>query len=135
MRSPFLRTQRQDGILFQLHAQVCQALGNAKRLEILDALRSRERSVGALTAALGIRKANVSQHLAVLRAKGIVVARREGQTIYYCLATPKVIQACDLMRQVLLEHLEHSGRLARSVRLSPPFRREAKVGRRKVVWK
>ena len=52
----------------------------------------------------------------MLRAKGIVVARREGQTIFYRLATPKVIQACDLMRQVLLEYLEHSGRLARAAR-------------------
>ncbi len=106
----------QNRSLFQLHAQVCQALANAKRLEILDALRNGERSVGELTDALGIRKANVSQHLAVLRAKGIVVARRDGQTIFYRLATPKVIQACDLMRQVLLKHLEHSGRLARAAR-------------------
>lgn len=105
---------RKDRTLFDLHAQICQALGNAKRLEILDALRHGERSVGELTAALGIRKANVSQHLAVLRAKGIVVARRDGQIIYYCLASPRVTQACDLMREMLLEHLAQSGRLARA---------------------
>ncbi len=130
-----MRTKPQDRSLFQLHAQACQALGNAKRLEILDALRDGERSVGELTDALGIRKANVSQHLAVLRAKGIVVARREGQAIFYRLATPKVIQACDLMRQVLLEHLEHSGRLARAARPLAPFRRGAEVRRRRVAWK
>jgi len=107
----------QDRSLFDLHAQVCQALGNAKRLEILDALRNGERSVGELTEALGIRKANISQHLAVLRGKGIVVARRDGQTVFYRLATPKVIHACDLMRQVLLESLERSGRLARAARI------------------
>ena len=100
--------------LFDLHAQICQALGNAKRLEILDALRHGERSVGELAAALGIRKANVSQHLAVLRAKGIVVTRRDGQIIYYRLASPKVTRACDLMRGVLMERLEQSGRLARA---------------------
>ena len=106
-----------DRSLLELHAQVCQALGNAKRLEILDALRGGERSVGELTDALGIRKANVSQHLAVLRAKGIVVARREGQAMFYRLATPKVIRACDLMRQVLLEQLERSRRLVRAARV------------------
>lgn len=106
---------RSDKALFDLHAQICQALGNAKRLEMLDDLRGRERSVGELAAALGIRKANVSQHLMVLRAKGIVTARREGQTVYYRLASPKVIQACDLMREVLLEQLRHGGRLARAV--------------------
>ncbi len=100
--------------LFDLHAQICQALGNAKRLEILDALRHGERSVGGLTAVLSVRKANVSQHLAVLRAKGIVVTRRDGQIVYYRLASPKVARACDLMREVLLEHLEQRGRLARA---------------------
>ena len=125
----------QDRLLFQLHAQICQALANAKRLEILDALRNGERSVGKLTDALGIRKANASQHLAVLRAKGIVVARREGQTIYYRLATPKVIQACDLMRQVLLEHLDHSGRLARAARSQHLSGEEAEVRRKKVTRK
>ncbi|MDQ7849498.1 MAG: metalloregulator ArsR/SmtB family transcription factor [Armatimonadota bacterium] len=54
-----------------------------KRLEILDALRNGERSVGELAEALGIRKANISQHLAVLRGKGIAVARPDGQTVFY----------------------------------------------------
>ena len=108
-----MRRGSPDRSIFELHAQICQALASAKRLEILDALRDGERSVSELTDALGVRKANVSQHLAVMRAKGIVVGRREGQTIFYRLATPKVIHACDLMRQVLLERLEHSGQLAR----------------------
>ncbi len=102
--------------LFDLHAQICQALGNGKRLEILDTLRHGERSVGELAAALDIRKANVSQHLMVLRAKGIVTARREGQTVFYRLTSPKVTQACDLMREVLLQRLAQGGRLAKVVR-------------------
>ncbi len=106
---------RKDRTLVDLHAQICQSLGNPKRLEILDGLRRGERSVGELTAALGIRKANVSQHLAVLRAKGIVLARRDGQTVFYRLTSPKVTQACDLMRQVLLEHLTRNAHLARVV--------------------
>jgi len=104
-----------DRSLFDLHAQICQALGNAKRLEILEALRQRERSVGELAAVLGIRKPNVSQHLMVLRAKGIVAARREGQAIFYRLTSPKVTQACDLMREVLLERLKQGARMARVV--------------------
>jgi len=107
---------RRDRLLFELHAQICQALGNAKRLEIMDALRHGERSVSDLASLLGIRKANISQHLMILRAKGIVTPRREGQTIFYRLASPKVIQACDLMREVLLEHLARSGRLAAAAR-------------------
>lgn len=107
---------RRDRTVFDLHAQICQALGNAKRLEILHTLRHGERSVGELAKALGIRKTNVSQHLMVLRAKGIVAARREGQTVFYHVTSPKVTQACDLMRQVLLERLAQGGRLAQVVR-------------------
>ena len=105
---------RRDRTLFDLHAQICQALGNGKRLEILDTLSQGERSVGELAAALGIRKANVSQHLMVLRGKGIVTGRREGQTVFYRLTSPKVTQACHLMREVLLARLVQGGRLAQS---------------------
>jgi ArsR family transcriptional regulator len=108
-----------DGSLFELHAQICQALANATRLEILDTLRRDERSVGELAALIGIREANVSQHLMILRAKGLVIARRDGQTVYYRLASHKVTQACDLMREVLLERLKQSGRLAHAVRRRP----------------
>jgi ArsR family transcriptional regulator len=60
-----------------------------------------------------IGQANLSQHLAVMRQKGIVATRREGLNVYYRLSNPKIIKACDLMRQVLLEHLEAGAELAR----------------------
>lgn len=111
---PSIVRARKDQTLFELHAQICQALGNAKRLEILHALRHGERSVGELATVLGARKANASQHLMVLRAKGIVVSRREGQAVFYRLTSPKVTRACDLMREVLLARLRQSGWLART---------------------
>lgn len=64
----------------------------------------------------GIPKANVSQHLAVLRQKKVVVTHREGLNIYYRIANPKIIQACDLMRQVLYEQLEEGERLAKRLK-------------------
>lgn len=99
--------------LLEMHAHVCQALANPTRLQILDLLRDGERSVASLTDALRLRKANVSQHLAVLRARGVVVARRDGHTVHYRLTTPDVIKACDLMRRVLMAHLEQRWRLTR----------------------
>ena len=62
-------------------------------------------TVGDIVRAVGARKANVSQHLAVMRQKGIVQARREGLNVYYRLTSPKIIQACELMRDVLLEQM------------------------------
>jgi ArsR family transcriptional regulator len=81
-------------------------------LEILNLLRQGERSVSQLAEQVGHSLANTSQHLAVLRDKGVVVARREGVNIYYQVSNPKILQACNLMREVLIEQLAHSGELA-----------------------
>ncbi len=101
-----------DRQLYILHASICHTLSNPKRLEIIDRLRKRELSVTELADALEISQANLSQHLAIMRQKGIVTTRREGLNVFYSLSNPKIIQACDLMRQVLLEHLEAGAKLA-----------------------
>ncbi len=102
-----------DSQLYKLHASICHTLSNPKRLEIIDRLRKRELSVTELADALEISQANLSQHLAIMRQRGIVATRREGLNVFYSLSNPKIVQACDLMRQVLLEHLEAGAKLAR----------------------
>jgi DNA-binding transcriptional ArsR family regulator len=102
-----------DRGIYELHAGICHTLANPKRLEIIDKLRGRELSVTELTEALEISQANLSQHLSLMRQRGIVTTRREGLNIYYSLSNPKIIQACDLMRQVLVEYLEAGAELAR----------------------
>ncbi len=102
-----------DRQIYKLHASICHTLANPKRLEIIDKLRARELSVTGLAEALEISQANLSQHLGIMRQKGIVTTRREGLNVFYKLSNPKIIRACDLMRQVLLEHLETSAELAR----------------------
>ncbi len=102
--------------LYELHAAICQTLANPKRLEILDRLREGERSVGQLAEDMRLSQSNVSQHLAVMRQHGIVVTRREGLSIYYRIANPKITKACGLMRQVLVEHLESRAALAEIAR-------------------
>ena len=93
--------------IYHLHAEVCKTLSNAKRLEILNILREKEMSVGEIVSKMGLSKANVSQHLAILRTAGILRTQREGVTIYYRIANQKVIKAYDLMREVLIErHLQ-----------------------------
>jgi DNA-binding transcriptional ArsR family regulator len=105
--------QEQDNKrIFELHASVCRTLAHPKRLEILNLLRLRELSVSEMAEQMGISLANVSQHLAVLRDKRVVVTRREGVSIYYQISNPKIVEACDLMREVLFEQLARSGELA-----------------------
>jgi len=102
-----------DRQIYKLHASICHTLANPKRLEIIDKLRARELSVTALAEALEISQANLSQHLAIMRQRGIVTSRREGLKVFYKLSNPKIVKACDLMRQVLLEHLETGAKLIR----------------------
>lgn len=107
---------RVDTSLFELHAEVCKIFSHPKRLQIIEALREHELTVSEVVGHLGIPKANVSQHLAVLRQKRVVMTRREGLNVYYRIANPKIIQACDLMRQVLVEQLEEGERLAKRLK-------------------
>ena len=92
-----------DKSIFEMQAEICKTLTNPKRIEILSVLKTDERTVTELVNALGASKANVSQHLAVMRHKGILTTRREGVNIYYRVANPKVIEACSLMKEVLFE--------------------------------
>ncbi|MEK7396815.1 MAG: metalloregulator ArsR/SmtB family transcription factor [Candidatus Poribacteria bacterium] len=104
-----------EKLLYELHAEICKTLSNAKRLQIIDVLRHGEMPVGELALKTGIRIANVSQHLAIMNQKGILKRRREGLNIYYSIAHPKVVQAFDIMREVLLEKLEKQAKIAENV--------------------
>lgn len=92
-----------DKSIFEMQAEICKTLTNPKRIEILSVLKTDERTVTELVNSLGASKANVSQHLAVMRHKGILTTRRVGVNIYYRVANPKVIEACSLMKEVLFE--------------------------------
>jgi len=99
--------------LLKLHAEVCKTLSNPKRLEILNLLRGGEKSVSDLSRSMGVSQANMSQHLALLRSRGMINARREAVNIYYSIANPKIIEACDLLREVLLEQLAVNAEMAK----------------------
>ena len=89
--------------IYELHARVCKAIADGKRLLIINELRDGPRTVGELVAALEIPQANASQHLAILRDRGIVSARRSGSNVYYALTSSKVIEAVDLLYEFMTE--------------------------------
>lgn len=88
-----------------LHASVCQALGDPKRLNILYALNERPRHVSQLAADLDMPQPTVSRHLQTLRDRHLVVAERDGAAVVYHLAEPRVIDVLDTMRQILRDSL------------------------------
>lgn len=98
--------------LYELQAEICKILASPKRIEIISALKEGEKTVTELVEILETPKANVSQHLSVMRLKGILKSRRDGVNIYYSIANPKVVKACSLMNEVLVELLAERGRIA-----------------------
>ena len=110
-----------DAKIFKLHAALCQTLANPVRLRILALLRDGEKSVNELARDLGVPQANISQHLSVLRERNVLSTRREGVSIYYKIAYPKIMKAGDLIREVLFEQMAESRLLVQAFhRKQPP---------------
>ncbi|MCB9442771.1 MAG: winged helix-turn-helix transcriptional regulator [Ardenticatenaceae bacterium] len=86
-----------------LHSNICQALGDPKRIQILYALHDEPRHVTALAYDLDMPQPTVSRHLRVLRQRSLVLTEREGPAVYYRLADPKIITILDDMRLLLRE--------------------------------
>ncbi len=95
-----------------LHAEVCAALADPKRIALLYAMRDGSLTVNQLAQALELPQASVSHHLKILRERGMVLATRKGTNVYYSVSNPKILQALDLLRSVLSEHLQQRGALA-----------------------
>lgn len=94
-----------EKLIFELHAKLCKALSNPTRLEIIATLRDSEISVGELAELLAIPIGNLSQHLNMMKAVGILSSRKEGNVVYYFLATPKMLDAFDILREILFERI------------------------------
>ncbi len=90
-----------DSRALEQQVRICKAFANTTRMRMLDLLGQKERAVGELAKMLAVSKANLSQHLAILKAAGIVETRRDGRNIYCFLTIPAVTQACHLIRDVL----------------------------------
>jgi DNA-binding transcriptional ArsR family regulator len=81
-------------------AEIARALADPKRLCVVEELSAGERSVSDLSRCIGCQVPNMSQHLAVLRTAGIVASRREGNTVFYRLTNPSVLDAYRLLQQI-----------------------------------
>ena len=91
--------------VYRMHADFCKFMANAKRIEILFLLGQQELCVEEIADKMEIKIANVSQHLSIMRERGVVETRREGTKIYYKIANPKTLQACLIMRDAMIEQM------------------------------
>jgi DNA-binding transcriptional ArsR family regulator len=86
--------------LAEKQSELCRIFGNASRILILWSIANRELPVSEIADEVGTSVQNISQHLALLKVHGIVVARREGQTIYYRIAENQWMQKCPVLLNV-----------------------------------
>ncbi|HEY3251191.1 MAG TPA: metalloregulator ArsR/SmtB family transcription factor [Ignavibacteria bacterium] len=100
-------------LLYNMHADVCKALANSIRIEIIDVLRDEEFTFGEILEKTGATKSNLSQHLTVMVQKGILTHRKEGLHVYYKLSSTKVYEAFRIMREVLKERIRNQSQLMR----------------------
>jgi ArsR family transcriptional regulator len=94
--------------LRQFKSEIFQGLANPTRIAIVELLRDGELSAGKLIAKLGIEQANASQHLAVLRAKQIVVNRKVGNQVYYSIRDQALIEVLDILRNYFYAQLSNT---------------------------
>lgn len=105
-----------DKRIYEMHANICNVFSNPKRLKIIDLLRDGEKSVNELSSLMEIPQANLSQHLALMRQRGILETRRDGVNVYYSITNPKVLKAFEIMREVLLEQLSRHERIFKKIK-------------------
>jgi ArsR family transcriptional regulator len=118
--------------LRRFKAGIFQALSHPTRIAIVELLRDEgEVPVGAVYERLGLEQANVSQHLAVLRSNHVVVARKDGNQVFYSLRDRMIGKVLDLMRQYFHAHLEESLELLKDIRSDERHLAKPSAGERK----
>ena len=97
--------------LYNLHAEMCKVFSNPTRLEILNFLRDKKMSVTEIINKSKLSQANISQHLSIMKSRGIVFSKRDGKMIYYKLSNQKILKAFDIIKEVLAERLEKNRKI------------------------
>ncbi|PIN81892.1 transcriptional regulator [Candidatus Woesearchaeota archaeon CG10_big_fil_rev_8_21_14_0_10_30_7] len=104
-----------DKQIYELHASMCKIFSNPLRLEILNILRNKEMTVSKIVQLTKVHQASISQNLSLMKTKGILSSRKEGKNTYYKLSNQKIIQAFDIIRDVLYEQLKKKNKLAKEL--------------------
>ncbi|MEK6983843.1 MAG: metalloregulator ArsR/SmtB family transcription factor [Nanoarchaeota archaeon] len=97
--------------LYCTHAEICKVFSSPTRLEILNLLRHEGKSVTELIKKTKLSQANISQHLSIMKSRGIVISNRKGKYVYYKLTNSKIIKAFDIIREVLMDRLKNNSKI------------------------
>ena len=103
-----------DMSIYELQAEISKTIAHPLRIAIIHTLKDGEKTVNQLTEKLGASQSNISQHLAIMRQRQIVKTRKEGSTVYYRVSSTKISQACDMVREVLIEQLSQRQEMSKT---------------------
>lgn len=110
-----------DKDLYRRHADFCKVISHPTRLQIIDVLHDGEMSVTDLANRLQVAVGNLSQHLNLMKQRRVLESRKEGNSVIYRLANPKMIKACCLIREILFEQMQQDTDLLKEMDRSRAF--------------
>jgi ArsR family transcriptional regulator len=100
----------------RMHAELCSGISDPNRIAILYALSEAPNNVTALTRRLNLPQSTVSRHLRILRNSGLVTYQRSGREVVYELSDERVIEALELLRNVLNDRISTHSQLINTER-------------------
>lgn len=121
MAKQITRQKQVEKDLYRRHADFCKVIAHPTRLQIIDILRDGELAVTDLALKLEITVGNLSQHLSLMKQRRVLESRKEGNSVIYRLANPKMIKACCLIREILYEQMEQDTALLKRLDESHAF--------------
>lgn len=110
------RTMHPQAEVYARHAEMCKVFSHPLRLQILNTLRDKEMSVSDMAGRLGVAIGNLSQHLNMMKHRRVLGTRKVGNIVYYRLANPKILDAFDLIREILFEQMQREGMIVRQMK-------------------
>jgi DNA-binding transcriptional ArsR family regulator len=110
------RAMHPQAEVYARHAEMCKVFSHPLRLQILNTLRDKEMSVSALARRLAVAIGNLSQHLNMMKHRRVLLTRKDGNIVYYRLANPKILDAFDLIREILFEQMRREGMIVRQMK-------------------
>ncbi len=104
-----------DKKIYMMHAEMCKVFTSPVRLEILDMLREGEKSVNELVQLIGVNQSNVSQHLQIMKDRGILRTDKKGNHVFYSISNPKISKAFGIMKEIMIDQLAESEQLYKTI--------------------
>lgn len=114
---------KNDTVRYALFSEVFAALAHPKRLEIIHYLGEGQKNAGELAKLTSLSKANLSQHLSVLKARGLVHCEKCGTFCHYRLTSPKVLETCEIVRDLILDQMQTTTQLQEALATVVPLRK------------